>query len=125
MSNRAPIFERDDHKAYLWLAAFALLGVFARAPDFSISRYVLNFGLVCLVLFSGTVACRWLGAQRRSRDAVALFAFMAVFALLLFPMRSPGTSTGSLVIGFLGVYIVVVATWYLWKRVAGSMRPKR
>ena len=125
MSNRTPIFARDDHKAYLWLAALALLGVFARAPDFSILRYLLNFGLACLVLFGGTVACRWLGAESRFRDAVALFAFMAVFALLLFPMRSPETSTSSLVLGFLAVYIVVVATLYLWKRIARSLQPKR
>ncbi len=125
MSNRTPIFERDDHKAYLWLAALALLGVFSRAPDFSILRYVLNFGVACLVLLSGTVACRRLGAESRFRDAVALFAFMAVFALLLFPMRSPATSTGSLVLGFLAVYFVLAAIVYFWKMVSGSIRPKR
>lgn len=125
MPNRTPLFVKDDYRVYLYLSALALLGVFGRAPDFSILQYLLNFGVACLVLLGGTVAVRRLGTASRFRYPVALFAFMAVFALLLFPMRSPGTSVGSVVLAFLAVYLVVLAFLHLWRRVAGSPRSER
>lgn len=116
MDDGQKLVQRSDAKAYFWLAAFGLLGFPAKADDFSIPHYVLNFGAACVVFFLGTVASRAIPEASLFRDPVRLLAFVSVLALLLFPMRSQGTPIWMFVLVFGALYIVVLGALILYKK---------
>jgi hypothetical protein len=110
------LVQRSDAKAYFWLVAFGLLGFPAKANDFSIPHYVINFGAACVVFFLGTIASRAMSQETVFRDPVRLLALVGVLALLLFPMRSEGTPIWMFALVFGALYIAVLAALMIYKK---------
>lgn len=116
MDDREKLVQRGDAKAYIWLAAFGLLGVPAKAADFSIPHYVLNFVAVCIVFFLGTAGSRSLAPTSPLRDPVRILTLVGVLALLLFPMRSQGTPIWMFALVFGALYVAVLAALMIYKQ---------
>lgn len=116
VSDGEKLVQRSDAKVYVWLCAFGLLGVPAKAADFSIAHYLLNFVAVCVVFFLGTVASRALAQTSPLRDPVRLLTLVSVLALLLFPIRSQGTPLWMFALVFGALYVAVLLALMIYKK---------
>lgn len=116
MPETGKLFLKSDLKAYLWLGAFSLMAIPAKAADISLVQYALIFALLCLVLFLGTTVARLFERPRSLRDAVRLLTLVVVLALLFFPMRSPGTPLWMFALLFVGLYVVLLAAFFVYQR---------
>lgn len=117
------LFVKGDGRVYLWLGLLALLGIPARAADISLVQYVLNFGLLCVVFLGGTIAARSMGQLNPLRDPLRLLTLVSVLAILIFPMRSPGTPLSMFVLLFAALYLAVVGGYFLLRKLKSKQTP--
>lgn len=108
----------SDARPLIWFGAAALLGMPARAADFSLPLYALNFAILCVVFCLALIAVRRMKRDHPLLEPTRLFALVGPLGILLFPLRSPGTPILMVLLIWAAFYFVVLGGVLAFKRLS-------